>query len=127
MLCKISHDKWDFLHYTNVMTMIEAPYLRLDTQAEGTVQLLKVIANVHRLVILHHLMSGETTVTKLEQSLSISQPALSQHLARMRQEGILQGRRHGQNIFYSICDNRVKKLLPLLEELAAHSSAFQAA
>ena len=109
------------------MSSNELPSLWLDMQAESTVQLLKVIGNVHRLMILHHLLQGESTVTQLERSLSISQPALSQHLARMRQEGILQGRRNGQNIFYSICDNRVSKLLPVLESLFEKTPEDQAA
>jgi ArsR family transcriptional regulator, virulence genes transcriptional regulator len=78
---------------------------------------LKLIANANRLMILCHLQTGEANVGELEQHIGVSQPALSQHLARMRQEGLLQTRRVGQQIFYSIKDRRVMQLLVLLEEL----------
>jgi ArsR family transcriptional regulator, virulence genes transcriptional regulator len=98
----------------------------LDLHADGTVQLLKVIANPHRLMILHRLRQSEATVSQLEKHLSMSQPALSQHLARMRQEGILHGRRHGQYIYYSICEPRIHRLLPVLEQLFEDSSVAAA-
>jgi len=52
-------------------------------------------------------MQGEFCVGDLEKSLNISQSALSQHLSRMRSEGILARRRESQQIFYSISDDRV--------------------
>ena len=52
-------------------------------------------------------MQGEFCVGDLEKSLNISQSALSQHLSRMRSEGILERRRESQQIFYSISDDRV--------------------
>jgi ArsR family transcriptional regulator, virulence genes transcriptional regulator len=85
--------------------------------AEDITQFLKLIANANRLLILYTLQKGETNVTELEQQLGVSQPALSQHLARMRQEGVLETRRSGQQIFYSIRDERVHTLLPVLEGL----------
>lgn len=91
-------------------------------KADDAAQFLKLIANTNRLLILHHLsLDGEANVGELEQHLGVSQPALSQHLARMRQEGVLSTRRRGQQIFYSINDTRITKLLPLLNVMFAKS------
>ena len=87
-------------------------------KADDAAQFLKLIANTNRLLILYHLrIDGEANVGQLEQHLGVSQPALSQHLARMRQEGVLTTRRRGQQIFYSIQDKRIDTLLPLLNTL----------
>ncbi len=78
---------------------------------------LKLIANTNRLLILCILVDAEANVSELEQKLGVSQPALSQHLARMRQEGMLETRRCGQQIFYSIKDDRIYKLLKSLNHI----------
>ncbi|MCL4166315.1 UNVERIFIED_CONTAM: hypothetical protein GTU68_042317, partial [Idotea baltica] len=70
-----------------------------------------------RLIILACLKKGESCVGDLEKSLNISQSALSQHLSRMRGEGILSRRRESQQIFYSINDDRVEKFLDLAFEV----------
>ncbi len=80
-------------------------------------QFLKLIANANRLQILCLLAKQEANVGELEKALGVSQPALSQHLARMRQEGLLSTRRCGQQIFYSIKDKRIPALLTSLEPL----------
>jgi DNA-binding transcriptional ArsR family regulator len=98
---------------------------------EKTAQFLKLIANGNRLHILHLLKQGELNVGELEQKMGVSQPALSQHLARMRQEGILEAKRAGQQIFYSIKDKRIIEMMALLddffyEEAASHSLHHEA-
>lgn len=90
---------------------------KLQAQADDAAQFLKLIANTNRLLILCHLTSGEANVGQLEQHLGVSQPALSQHLARMRQEGVLSTRRLGQQIFYSIKDPRIATLLNMLNDM----------
>lgn len=90
---------------------------KLRQKAENTAQLLKLIANANRLIILHLLKSGEASVGDLEQNMRVSQPALSQHLARMRQEGLLEAKRSGQQIFYSIKDDYIMELVILLEQV----------
>lgn len=89
----------------------------LTLEAESAAQFLKLIANTNRLLILCTLEDGAANVGQLEQKLGVSQPALSQHLARMRQEGVLATKRQGQHIFYSIKDQKIKKLLPVLTDL----------
>jgi DNA-binding transcriptional ArsR family regulator len=64
--------------------------------------LLKAMANERRLIILCHLTEGEKTVGELEDLVGLSQSALSQHLARLRRDGLVKTRRQAQNIFYSL-------------------------
>ena len=85
--------------------------------ADNAAEFLKTLANPNRLIILGKLQKGESCVGDLEKTLDISQSALSQHLSRMRGEGILTRRRESQQIFYSICDSRVEKFLRVVGEL----------
>lgn len=79
---------------------------------------LKVIGNERRLLILCQLVKrGELSVNALVDLLGLTQPALSQHLALMREEGILATRREGQTIFYRIGDARVKDVMATLFRL----------
>lgn len=84
--------------------------------AEKAAEFLRTLANSNRLIILNRLMRGEACVGDLEKSLSISQSALSQHLTRMKSEGILSKRRESQQIFYSISDRRVGKFIDVVGE-----------
>lgn len=85
--------------------------------ADNAAEFLKTLANPNRLIILSCLRKGESCVGDLEKSLNISQSALSQHLSRMRGEGILARRRESQQIFYSIDDDRVGKFLDMACEI----------
>ena len=78
---------------------------------------LKTLANSNRLVILSRLLDKEKCVGDLEKNLNISQSALSQHLGRMRAEGLVSTRRESQQIFYSIKDPRVARMLTLTYDL----------
>lgn len=63
---------------------------------------LKAMGNAHRLKILCHLSRNEASVSELERVVGLSQSALSQHLAKLRQEKLVKTRRHAQTIYYSI-------------------------
>lgn len=79
--------------------------------------LLKAIANPNRLMILCQLkILGERNVNQLLENLSISQPALSQHLALMREESIIACRKRGTSIYYSIDDEIVNNVLEALDK-----------
>lgn len=84
--------------------------------AEKSAEFLRTLANPNRLIILNQLLKGESCVGDLEKVLSISQSALSQHLSRMRSEGMLSKRRESQQIFYAISDKRVEKFINLVNE-----------
>jgi ArsR family transcriptional regulator len=77
---------------------------------------LKAMAHEGRLMILCHLVSGERSVTELENLLSSRQAAVSQQLARLRLEGIVDFRREGKTIYYKIKDPLVLSLISLLYE-----------
>ncbi|TAE34459.1 MAG: ArsR family transcriptional regulator [Alphaproteobacteria bacterium] len=93
---------------------------------EEVTQFLKLVANANRLLILQILLDGEANVGDLETQLGVSQPALSQHLARMRQEGILETRRAGQQIFYSVRDPRVVAMLKTMKHVFEDQSHLYA-
>ncbi|KIC43535.1 hypothetical protein RA28_17835 [Ruegeria sp. ANG-S4] len=78
---------------------------------------LKAFAHVSRLQILFLLADGEKSVGELIDNLSLNQAAVSQHLARLRLEGMIVGRRDGHHMYYKICDKRVRPLLKLLDRL----------
>lgn len=73
--------------------------------------LLKAMSNEHRLLILCNLVEGEKTVSELEELVGLRQTTLSQHLARLRYEGLVSTRRAAQNIFYSISSDEGNRIL----------------
>ena len=89
-------------------------------QSEAAAELLKAIANAQRLRILCMLIEGEMNVSQLNQRLSLSQSALSQHLAKLRQAGVVDTRRQSQTIYYRLSDPQLLLLLSSLCELSSH-------
>lgn len=77
-------------------------------------RLLKLLANAKRLLILCHLLKGERSVGELETLVGLSQSALSQHLARMRREGVLAIRKRGTHVYYCISKPEVEAVLSTL-------------
>lgn len=78
---------------------------------------LKAISHEGRLLTLCHLASGEKSVTELEELLSSRQAAVSQQLARLRLEGLVKARRDGKTIYYSLTDDKSRRILALVYEL----------
>jgi DNA-binding transcriptional ArsR family regulator len=85
--------------------------------AGQAVGVLKLLANPERLLLLCQLSQGEMCVSDLEQALDIHQPTLSQQLGVLRGEGVVETRRDGTNIFYSVADPAVLQILALLYRL----------
>jgi DNA-binding transcriptional ArsR family regulator len=84
-------------------------------QAAGqAVAALKVLANEDRLLLLCQLSQGEMSVGELEEALDIRQPTLSQQLGVLRAEGVVDTRREGKRIFYSVADARLLQVLDVL-------------
>lgn len=77
---------------------------------------LKLLANAHRLMLLCQLLEGERSVTALCQSVGLSQSAVSQHLAKLRDGGIVSTRREGLTIHYSLARDEVRRVIELLHE-----------
>ena len=90
---------------------------RLEPKAAEAEAFLKVIANRHRLMILCELHKGERSVGTLLEAIGLSQSALSQHLARLRQDGLVQTRRESQTIYYSIASPNVIRTIALLYDM----------
>ncbi len=86
-------------------------------RAREAAALLKALSHEGRLMILCHLTAGERSVGDLEGLLNARQAAVSQQLARLRQDGLVSTRRDGKAIYYSIRDERVKRLLTTMYEL----------
>lgn len=88
-----------------------------EEKAAEAAQMLKALSNEKRLMILCKLLEqGEMSVNALIGHVGLSQSALSQHLARMREEKILDNRRDAQQIFYRVADPRVRKILAALKK-----------
>lgn len=87
------------------------PFAQLEARAEEVAALLKQLANTRRLMILCRLAAGPATVSELCKVAGLSQSALSQHLARMRAESLVQGKKDGLQIYYSIINPRCLEVL----------------
>jgi len=91
--------------------------MKMADNAEQAQALLKLLANKNRLMILCCLQQGEQSVSQLNERVPLSQSALSQHLAALRQENIVTTRRESQTIFYSLSDSNARAILSTLYEI----------
>ncbi len=90
---------------------------RMVDNATTASNFLKAVSHEGRLMILCHLVSGEKSVTELEELLSARQAAVSQQLSRLRLEGLVVPRREGKAIYYRLADDRPKRILELVYDL----------
>ncbi len=95
-------------------TLINTSLEVMKNNASKAEQLLKLLANSKRLLILCHLLKRECTVGELESLIGLSQSALSQHLAKMRGEGVLSVRKEGTRVYYFINKPEVEAILSTL-------------
>jgi DNA-binding transcriptional ArsR family regulator len=91
--------------------------LILRGSAKQAVGMLKLLANEDRLLLLCQLAQGEACVSELEEQLDIHQPTLSQQLGVLRSEELVNTRRQGKNIFYSVADPTALEILKVLYRL----------
>lgn len=94
---------------------LDTTVLRL--AAGEAVAALKALGNPERLLLLCQLSQGELSVSELEAALDIHQPTLSQQLGVLRREGVVNTRRDGKKVFYSVADERLLTLLQTLYTL----------
>ena len=85
--------------------------------ASTAVSLLKGLANESRLMIVCVLSEGELSVGQLNQRIKLSQSALSQHLAVLREQGMVQTRRESQTIYYRLSDTAAIDIIRLLHDV----------
>lgn len=90
---------------------------RFEASAGEAAKLLRALANERRLMILCQLAEGERSVGELQPLVGLSQSALSQHLAVLREEGVVATRRDGQMIWYRIEDPAAVKVVATLAEI----------
>ena len=76
--------------------------------------LLKAMANEARLMVLCHLIEGERSVTELQEAVGLSQSAMSQHLAVLREQEIVATRRDGQSVYYRISNDQATAIMETL-------------
>lgn len=89
----------------------------MEEQAKKIAELLKMLANEHRLLTLCALMKGPLTVGEIHKfTPNISASALSQHLNQLRTAGILNSEKQGMNVVYRIQDQRVIALIGSIKE-----------
>lgn len=86
----------------------------LEKSATEVSGLLKLLSNPNRLMILCQLVNAEQNVNELCELVSMRPAAMSQQLSILRREGLVQGRREAQSIYYSITDKKVRKLMAFL-------------
>jgi DNA-binding transcriptional ArsR family regulator len=86
----------------------------MEVSADAASELLKALANRHRLMIVCQLVDGERSVGDLAAALGIRDSTVSQHLAVLRKDGIVGARREAQTIFYSIESSAARAILEVL-------------
>ena len=90
---------------------------RFEASAAQAARLLRTLGNERRLMILCQLADGERSVGELQPLVGLSQSALSQHLAVLREEGAVATRREGQTIWYRVADPAAVKVLATLADI----------
>jgi DNA-binding transcriptional ArsR family regulator len=89
----------------------------IEDNVEVAANLLKALSNEKRLMIVCALYKGEKNVGELEQIVGLSQSALSQHLARLRRDGVVNTRRAAQTIYYTLNDQATALVLKCLYDI----------
>ena len=95
---------------------VDASVAALQEKADYVADRLALVANAKRLLILCELVKGERSVGSLQSAVGLSQSALSQHLAKLREAGMVTTRRESQTIHYRISDPDLEVLMAALYE-----------
>lgn len=98
--------------------ILDNPLAEFEARASEAANLMKALGNEKRLMILCTLIEKqEMSVMPLALQVGLSQSALSQHLARMRAEGLVDFRRDGQTLFYKLANPHVKRIIKVLKSI----------
>ncbi|MGD9864852.1 MAG: ArsR/SmtB family transcription factor [Pseudodonghicola sp.] len=97
--------------------MSDAELDKMVDNATEASNFLKAISHEGRMMILCHLVTGEKSVTELEELLSARQAAVSQQLSRLRLEGLVVPRRDGKAIYYRLADEKPRRILEVVYDL----------
>jgi ArsR family transcriptional regulator, virulence genes transcriptional regulator len=104
-----------------VLRRIDADAMRKN--ADTAAQLLKMLANGQRLRVLCLLVEGELSVGQINERVKLSQSALSQHLAKLREEDLVATRREAQTIYYTLSSGPAKHILAALYQIYCGAGA----
>ncbi len=105
---------------TNTVVQPESPVLNpneMEEHATEAAKLLRALANEHRLMILCSLEGQELSVNELNSRIGLSQSALSQHLAVLRKDNMVQTRRRSQTILYSLAQTHSTRIIEVLQQM----------
>lgn len=100
-----------------ISTSQSIDFAEMRENAVEAVRLLKTLANENRLMIMCVLAEGEVSVSQLNRRIDLSQSALSQHLAILRDQGLVRTRRASQTIYYSLSQTEAIGLIEKLHEI----------
>ncbi|MFO1368898.1 MAG: metalloregulator ArsR/SmtB family transcription factor [Marinagarivorans sp.] len=89
----------------------------MQAHAAQAASLLKALANEHRLMIMCTLIEGELCVGDLNERVPLSQSALSQHLASLREAGLVRTRKESQTVYYSVQGEEAMKIIAVLQSI----------
>jgi DNA-binding transcriptional ArsR family regulator len=103
--------------------MSHTDLMALGRAAGKAARLLRALANRHRLLILCQLSAGPRGVGELVEAVGLSQSAVSQHLARLRADGLVATRREAQAIFYSLASDEVRRVIATLYDIYCRGAA----
>ncbi len=115
-------DKWKITKYiSNILITYLAKYKmeenNVEEKAKVVAELLKLLANEHRLLILCTLSQKSLSVSQIHEFVpNITASALSQHLNQLKRSGILSSQKQGLNVYYEVSDSRVIELLDVLHK-----------
>lgn len=90
---------------------------RMQAQAEQAAELMKALSHPQRLRVMCLLIDGERTVGEINAEVELSQSALSQHLALLREGGLVKTRREAQSVYYSVAPGPVQRVIQTLHEV----------
>lgn len=109
---------------TSLCDTLDNPVDVMESRAEEAARLLSALGQTKRLMVLCRLVDNEMSVGALAEAVGLGQSALSQHLARLRDLGIVATRREAQTIYYRLASENARRLIGLLYDLyCAPSSA----
>ena len=99
----------------------------MTSNAQGAAKMMRALGHENRLLTLCHLVEGEKTVSQIEELLNAKQAAVSQQLAILRAENLVTTRREGKAVYYSLADDRSRRILEVLYRIYCGPDAKQPA
>lgn len=98
----------------------------MQANADEAARLLKILANGQRLRVLCLLIGGELSVGQINERIDLSQSALSQHLAKLRDDGLVKTRRESQTIYYRLSSLPAQRIISSLHDIYCAPGAKEA-